>query len=396
MFYLILIFIIFYIFTIIKSFLRFLNSRNFILNKNKTNKTYNKKIDIIIPVYNEVKNIKSSVSYFKKFYNCCNVYYVTTSKEKSSATYNKLIEEIKRQKTKNIYVDNCPNIIGTMANQLNYMAKKLEEESIIAIYNVDSRPTIDTFKYVIDNINDREVYQQVSYFDDKNSGIINSCQMWQNRWSIIYEMGKYISNINYQFKYTIGHGLFIKKCILDKYGYWSEQDINEDNELGYRLLINGIKIKGIPFLEKADFANNIKIYIKQQSTWVNGPLYAFKYFKNNEKNFKNLVLSVLNFKAFISWWLFPIIILLFIFLSLFYQYYTLALIIFLLTIIYVSGLNGIVNKLLIKTGHIKNCKSNNIFNDLIFFVIHCFGPFITINKIIHGKNNIQNKYNTEK
>lgn len=41
-------------------------------------------------------------------------------------------------------------------------------------------------------------------------------------------------------------------------------------------------------MEQADFARSKKIYIKQQSTWVNGPLYAFKYFKSNKKHLKIL------------------------------------------------------------------------------------------------------------
>ena len=97
---------------------------------------------------------------------------------------------------------------------------------------------------------------------------MKSAQNWQNRWSVVYEMGKYLSDLKLEFKYCIGHGLFIKKKIFDKIGYLSEDEINEDNEFGYRLNINNISIKPIPFMEHADFANNKKIYIKQQSTWV--------------------------------------------------------------------------------------------------------------------------------
>lgn len=101
-----------------------------------------------------------------------------------------------------------------MANQLNYATKELSGEEVIAIYNIDSKPEEKTFKYVLKNINDRSVYQQVSYFDNNHKGIMKSAENWQNRWSIIYELGKYLSNRKIEFKYCIGHGLFMKKKIL--------------------------------------------------------------------------------------------------------------------------------------------------------------------------------------
>lgn len=383
------------VFTNIKSLIRlkksyvFLNKEHNLLNRS------NKKIFVIIPAMNEVNNIQSSVSYFKKLNDICDVIYVTTSKEESMATYNKLKDEIKKQKPKNITVVNCPNTSGTMATQLNYATKDLDRDDIIAIYNIDSQPENKTFKYALKIIDDNTVLQQVSYFDDKLKGVMKSAENWQNRWSIVYEMGKYLSNKKMEFKYCIGHGLFMKKKILEKYGYFSEKDINEDNEFGYRLNINNISIKPIPFMEQADFANNKIIYIKQQSTWVNGPLYAFKYFNNNPKSFKNFILSILNFKAFISWWLFPLLCYLCMLCSIIYniRLFFLSLI---LIILYVTGINYFANKILIRLGYIKNKYSINIFSDLLFFLVHSFGSYITLYKLMIGKNSIKNKYNTEK
>ena len=199
------------------------------------------------------------------------------------------------------------------------------------------------------------------------------------------------------FIYTIGHGLFLYKETLDKYGYWSENEINEDNEFGYRLVCNNIQIKPIPFLEKADFAKSLKIYIKQQSTWVNGPLYAFSYYKKSkEKTLKNLWLAILNFKAFISWMFFPVLFLVFLIISCFYNF-TLSIIILILISLYVSAFNYLSNRILYKQGYLNNRnKTINLISDYFFFIIHCFGCFITISKLILGKNNQKNKYNTEK
>lgn len=387
--------IIILIFINIKSLIR-LRKVYLFLNKKYDLKINTKRnIIVIIPAMNEVDNVEESINYFKELNDICEIIYVTTLKEKSMQTYNKINDEIRKKQVKNIRVINSPNKVGTMANQLNYAIKNLKDNDIIAIYNIDSKPERKTFKYVLNNITDNVVLQQVSFFDDILKGVMKSAQNWQNRWSIVYEMGKYLSDSKMEFKYCIGHGLFIKKNILKRIGYFSENEINEDNEFGYRLNINNISIKPIPFMEKADFAKNRKIYIRQQSTWVNGPLYAFKYYNSNKRTFKNLILSILNFKAFLSWCLLPWVCYLCIIFSILYDVW-LIIILIVLVIFYLTGINYLANKLLIDLKYIKNKYCIDIIADILFFPFHTFGSFITIYKIIIGKNNIKNKYNTEK
>ena len=395
MLYFIWIFTLLLIGTNLKSLIRLRKSYYFLKTKHKLNIKHNQKIIVIIPAMNEVNNVSKSIKYFKELDDICDVIYVTTKKEKNMATYNKINLEIKKQNTNNINVVNCPNTKGTMANQINYVLKNIDKNKIVSIYNIDSEPERKTFEYVLSNINNNIVLQQVSYFDDRLKGIMKSAQNWQNRWSIVYEMGKYLSNNKIEFKYCIGHGLFIKKEIFEKHGYFSEKEINEDNEFGYRLNINNILIKPIPYMEQADFAKTKIIYVKQQSTWVNGPLYAFKYFNSNKKSLKNFLLTILNFKAFISWWLFPLFCYLFLTLSFIYDIKLFITILF-LVLFYVTGINYLANKLLIKLGYIKNKYKINIISDLLFFLLHTFGSYITLYKLIKGKNNIKNKYNTEK
>lgn len=394
--YIILFCILLLCFTNIKSLIRLYRSYLFLVkNKYEINKKNNSKITIIIPAMNEVKNVKKSVDYFKKLDDICNVIYVTTSKEKDMETYNTLKSEIKKYDNSNLCVINCPNTDGTMATQINYAIKGLSDNDIVAIYNIDSQPERNTFKYVLNNINESIVLQQVSYFDDQLKGVMKGAENWQNRWSLIYEMGKYLSNRKYEFKYCIGHGLFIYKKIFDKIGLFSETEINEDNEFGYRLNINNILIKPIPYMEQADFAKSKKIYIKQQSTWVNGPLYAFKYYNNNAKTINNFILSILNYKAFISWWLFPLFCIILIILTSIYEIVFLPLVLFLI-LFYITGINFFANRLLIRLGYLKNKYKIDVISDLLFFSLHSFGSYVTLYKIITGENNILNKYNTEK
>ena len=106
-------------------------------------------------------------------------------------------------------------------------------------------------------------------------------------------------------------------------------------------------------------------------------------------------MTVLNFKAFLSWLLFPLICYLGIIFSAIFDIRLFALTLFLVAF-YVTGINYFANKLLIKLSYIKNEYHINIISDLLFFPLHTFGSYITIYKLITGKNNIKNKYNTEK
>ena len=80
--------------------------------------------------------------------------------------------------------------------------------------------------------------------------------------------------------YVIGHGLYIRRSVLQSVGFFPENSINEDAFLGF--LLNEARIKIIPFkeLEHAEFVDRIDSYIKQQNVWFNGPFDAFKYYKS--------------------------------------------------------------------------------------------------------------------
>ena len=130
----------FFVFIFLKSFIRVIRSNRFIgkfRNKEFSAPT-DKKLTLIIPVYKEVNNIEKSVLYFKDLADKCNVYYVTTSKEEDSATYKEVEAQIAKHNTTNIFLKNCPNTEGNMATQITFMAKELNADDIIGLYNIDS------------------------------------------------------------------------------------------------------------------------------------------------------------------------------------------------------------------------------------------------------------------
>ncbi|MBL1230661.1 hypothetical protein IW492_15635 [Enterococcus sp. BWB1-3] len=199
--------------------------------------------------------VEKSYAHFKKLCEKCEVWYVTTSREQDFDTYNEIVRQMELQKTSNIFLTNCPSTEGNMATQINYCAKSVSLKKIIAIYNIDSFPTEEVFDYVNVNMRELNIFQQVSFSDDSLNKVMGSAQRWQNRWSIIYELGKIleVSKSNFGFIYTIGHGFFITNGFFQELGMYSEDELNEDNEFGYRLRKSGIKIHPIPFLEKVGF-----------------------------------------------------------------------------------------------------------------------------------------------
>jgi len=393
--------LVFFLLIFLKSFIRLIRSSLYLkkYSKKEIKYTGDKKLSILMPVYKEVPNIEKSVVFFKELSKICNVYYITTSKEKDGATYKEVEKQIKKHKTTNIFLENCPNEVGTMATQINFMAKKLEDDAIIGLYNIDSFPEVKTFEYVLSSIKQGECLQQVSYFDDDLKGVMSSAQDWQNRWSVVYEMGKMTNKSTFMnFTYTIGHGLFIYKKDLAQIGYWSDTFLNEDNELGYRMAVNKFKIRPIPYMEKADFAKNAKIYVKQQSVWINGPLYAFSYYKEYKKTDKkgSFLSAILNFKAAVSWlclpWFFAANI---IAAAFFNVWVSLALLGSL--ILYLSVINLGTRLTLYRRGYLKKPFAKHfLISDILFFFLHTFGPIRTLFKIMAGKNTIKNKYKTEK
>ena len=393
--------LVFFIFIFLKSFIRVIRSAIFI-KKNKDKEfvaSTDKKISIIIPVYKEVNNIEKSVLYFKDLTDKCLVYFVTTSKEQDGETFKEVERQIEKHKTTNIFLVNCPNTEGNMATQITYMAKQLDKDAIIGLYNIDSFPEIKTFDFILANIKKGICYQQLSYFDDDLKGAMASAQDWQNRWSIVYEMGKLTKRNNFlNFRYTIGHGLFIYQEDLANLGYWDDTIINEDNELGYRMSNSNFEIKPIPYLELAGFANKKSIYVKQQSTWFNGPLYAFDYYKREKKKKKkaSFLYAILNFKAAVSWLCLPWFFYINLIISAFFSWWIFAAYSVML-ILYLSGINFFTRILLYRSGYLKKLFSKKILlSDIIFFAMHTIGPMITLKKLITGKNTIKNKYKTEK
>lgn len=386
---------------------------------------------LLIPVLNEQKIIRETYRHFKDLiHNFDNVYtvFVTTEKETTNTekTYDIICDLIRNDNEDKIFVVNYPCVKGVMAHQLNYavdfLKKRINTNDFwIGVYNADSRINVDTIKYSINKINTtkKEKYcmQQYSYYycqTKRHKGLMQSCALWQSRWSITFEMARarmqlLISQkdmpsifkiVVEKMNYIIGHGFFINANLLLSLGGLPQNTINEDACLGYLLNCNDIKILPIPFLELAESPNNMRVYLNQQNTWFNGPRQAFLYYsiyksETLSTKARSFVFALKLFLHAIYWVGAPILLLLVCPLTI----DSIAqLILWLIVIILHLPVTNMVVCFFLKRHTNKNDfiipKASTMC--ILFYIFHCLGPLKNLWKQIKGENTIENKYKTER
>ena len=393
--------------------MNYLYARKLYLSDPIKSKKDNSNIYLIIPVYKEEKIIKELIDSFKKVASKnIKIVIVATKKEKSNLTYNLAKKYIANDKNFILLKYNKTN--GIMSNQLNYAIDYIDTidktNYIIGIYNADSVIKKEHIDFVRHNIKDNNCIQQYSYFKSNKKLIINDAIKWQNRWSVIFEAGRCNNKILNNMNYVIGHGLFIKGKTIKKCGYFSEDTINEDAILGVILNYLDIKIVPMPYFEKADFVSSVKAYIKQQSSWWNGPKQAFKYLriiiKNKDNNKykrdiydgKFIKLFIICFKLFLHaiYWLMGIYILLFLYGYLAYKLFGIIglIIVIILNYINLELWDYLSYRIIKKKTNDQSLKYYLLKTPLTFYLIHSLGPILNIIKSIRGTNTINKKYKT--
>ena len=269
---------------------------------------HDRKLFLLIPVYREQTSVKACVQRFAELLHgrpWLMVVFITTEREHESLTEpstHSLLRDLLRGRT-GFRLLRSPNKTGFMAHQLNYAVRTLAGEEVdeffLGVYNIDSDPPAGTLDYVYRRLCDDvdSVYQQHSIYPWPTHGgwedaIIRHLALWQTRWSLHFEMGRLLcvrnrllaKFANHQwaravtpFHYTVGHGIFLSRSVWKKTSGFPEEEQNEDAFLGLILHVEGIAIRPVPFLEKAEIAPSIAVYVKQQAVWFAGPWRAWNY-----------------------------------------------------------------------------------------------------------------------
>ncbi|WP_044640747.1 glycosyltransferase family protein [Risungbinella massiliensis] len=410
---------------------------------------------LIIPMLNEQGLAKSTYMHFKKLVQDrpnFHVVFVTTEKEVPSAglshTRDMLVEIANKEPFSRVKLFHFPFTQGIMAHQLNYAVEQIRKEQPdgdfwIGIYNADSRIDGRVLDYVSGQaatVNYKNsCFQQYSWYPItrgvKAKSFIGSAALWQNRWSLTFEIPRVLFQLRFnsflnrmpkpvknilellleKMNYVIGHGLFIHAQTLQKAGSFPEDTINEDAFLGYLLNNERINIYPLPFLEEAEFAPNLDIYIRQQTTWFNGPWYAFQYFKYYLKGdslvhpfrpkckkdvysiSRAFILAVKLFCHSIYWLFSPLLLLIIFPASLVYFADWKVFIVWLVLTIAHLPLTHYFTRLVV-TRHVQDPRKVSKASILFcigFYFIHCLGPLRNLYRQLKGENTIHKKYKTE-
>lgn len=379
--------------------------KNRIINETSKNKV---NFIIIIPVLEEEKIIRDTIKYFLGLldqFNESKLVIVTTNKElmnRHNDNCENTIDIVAKINSDKLIKINYSLFDGKMAHQLNFAINYLIENNIInnqliCVYNADSRPEKETFKWINNNYsrNDKVFQQYGDYLNNKNDifknrffskSILFSSSIWQNRWSIGFEIfnnlkqRSFLNNkkypLLYPMNYCIGHGLFFtKEIFLDVNGF-SENTHNEDAILGLELCYKREYIKPIPYFDSADSPDSLNSLFFQKATWFFGPFQAPIYYnvlRKKNKNIDSFRLFILSCKLFLHaiYWIIGPSLLLFLFV---YSFLIRNFLLFLLVYFaYLVIPNFIVYLLLRDNKKMKTCK---IF---IFIFIGSFFAYI-----LHG------------
>ena len=291
------VFLLLWIIRIIKS--------TFILRKMRsTNTKAQNDIDfyILLPVLNENSRLREFVSYYLDSllpsYENLHLVVITTEREKVLYSGSKTLDiaEQLAKKHNNISHLHVPNKSGAMAHQLNYAVNSLPDDSICVVYNADSRPEPQTFRWVSSRINIgvNQAFQQYGLYL-KNVNFLSKQRIkhvllanayWQCRWSLGFEF--YRAHAAHSrltlppslrpFNYCIGHGIFITTNLIKSIKF-SEATVNEDAILGLELARNNVILSPIPFFDIADSPDSVKSIFVQKSVWFQGPYQSMLYYK---------------------------------------------------------------------------------------------------------------------
>lgn len=434
----------FYLITVFRYLLRLSTFiREYKKVKKLSNQNLEKKLLFVIPMYKEKKLAKETFDFFaniSKLSSKIYIAFVCTAKEdaigEEITTYDILEACRILENNQNIKIYKYPETTGIMAHQVNYAVKSFYEESQdkdfwVAIYNCDSRIYENSLNEIFYNVNkadNKTVFQQYSYYHIPGKGgtsITMSGAVWQTRWSIFKENAMARNRCRMRsrhkkfnafwalfepFSYCIGHGIVINAETFIGIGGMPEDSINEDTFMGYVICSEGMLIKPLYSLEKAESVGKVKTLISQQTSWYNGPVQSMKYYKsycedNNctfkrpickeENRLQAKIRALRSFDYAICWLASPVILLILLPIFACLGFGWVGVLIALATAEVFLYLVNLLMFFALKDQGIKIMIPSPIF-DLVFYFCHSLSTFIWIFKNIQGKNRIDNKYKTER
>lgn len=266
----------------------YVNIFHILLNIEKKKETLKEKkeylpfVSLIIPAYNEAKNVGDTIKSILKQDYPKNKYEILVIDDGSS---DKTYQEVKKIKDKSLRV--FKRVHGGKAKALNFGIKKAKGE-LIATVDADS------------SLDENALKNCVELFDDNNVGAVTSKILPKERSNLLGKL-QYIEFLiisvlrRLQEKVDVipvtpGPLSLFRKDILEEIGYFDEKNLTEDIEMAWRLHLHNYKIKmSLESKVYSRYPNTMSLWWKQRTRWnLGGFQTAHKYFgiayKTGRKN----------------------------------------------------------------------------------------------------------------
>ena len=236
---------------------------------------HNNIIHILVPVRNEeIDHLQDCVEYFLAQKDVTMLTICLTEIGDDNTKYLELLESLIRKDKRLSYVT-YKGVDGYKAEQINIALNQVvdsDEDILIGIYDIDSRPDSKVFEYVKNNKID--VGQQPILYDANLSdlGFLTLAgSLHQTSWAIGFEMFNFLFPKS-RLVYTVGHGLFLSSDVLKVCGLFEERCMTEDLMYGYKVSVAKMNFHTIPHYEHAKFVKKLSDFIPQSARWFGGEL----------------------------------------------------------------------------------------------------------------------------
>lgn len=287
----------------------------YVVHKPEASASDEKAIYVLLPVFDEANTINASIRYFVGIAEACpGVKIVVLMTARENRTYSALSDDLKKHRSITILF--APIEYSSKAAQLNYGIDKLTAVcggDYLAIFDVDSRPRPAVFQEVQRRRSEGKIFQQHGLFlanidDVFMHPILYGLALSQSRWTISQEMARFCAYKNGLIPgiHLVGHGLFIRREVLAKYGGFPEETEVEDAHLGFYLSAEHEPICSLNEMDDSDVPVRVSGWFRQALRWSAGPREAFVYRKIFARKFlganaSGLRLDVLTYWTFFMW-----------------------------------------------------------------------------------------------
>ncbi len=216
--------------------------------------SFNREVTILIPVFSEENILKETLQFWKK--SSFTPIFITSIRDSGES------EKIIRRFS-NFQIMQFPNIRGYKASQLNWAISQIHSD-YIAIFDADSRPDFRGIEFV-QNSGEKPIYQMYTIFHGK-SMFGKASALYQSRRVLAFELS---ASIRKKFSYLIGHGLIVKKDILEEFPF-CEKTLTEDLIFGYQTHLKGFYPTPLPYFDNSSSPDSPITYIRQGGRWFLG------------------------------------------------------------------------------------------------------------------------------